>query len=228
MKVMPDEAEMIEAYLSGLWGRRVKIIRPERGEKRALLELAVRDVAEMTKTIEEREKNKEERKNELGREMHSVLAELCSMPEYSGEEYRVEAYDISNTNGVDTVGAMVVFDGLKPDRKSYRRFKIRTIEGPNDYGSMDKVTNSSSSSSSQPSKSDMKKAMQSSSLSLTELKKYAKLSSVKSFYYTGSVSVDAKSIDAVTSSTGDGPSGMQDSSSGDFTITGYSSDEAMN
>jgi ABC-type transport system, involved in lipoprotein release, permease component len=92
---------------------------------------------------------------------------------------------------------------------------------------MDKVTNSSSSSSSQPSKSDMKKAMQSSSLSLTELKKYAKLSSVKSFYYTGSVSVDAKSIDAVTSSTGDGPSGMQDSSSGDFTITGYSSDEAM-
>jgi len=139
VKVMPDEAEMIEAYLSGLWGRRVKIIRPERGEKRALLELAVRDVAEMTKTIEEREKNKEERKNELGREMHSVLAELCSMPEYSGEEYRVEAYDISNTNGVDTVGAMVVFDGLKPDRKSYRRFKIRTIEGPNDYGSMQEV-----------------------------------------------------------------------------------------
>ena len=92
---------------------------------------------------------------------------------------------------------------------------------------MDEITKGSSGSS-KPSKSDMKSAMQSSSLSLTELKKYAGLSSVKSFYYTGSLSADAKSVDAVTSSSGNGgPSGNQDSSSGDFTITGYSSDAAM-
>ena len=55
------------------------------------------------------------------------------------EFYRVESYDISNTNGVDTVGAMVVFRNLKPVRKDYRRFKIKTVEGPNDYGSLQEM-----------------------------------------------------------------------------------------
>ncbi len=139
VQTMPDEAEMIEEYLGGLWGKKLRIVKPERGEKRALLELAKKDVAEMTKTIEDREKNKEERREALGKEMHSVLSEITELPEYDGREYRVEAYDISNTNGVDTVGAMVVFSGLRADRRSYRRFKIRTIEGPNDYGSMQEV-----------------------------------------------------------------------------------------
>jgi excinuclease ABC subunit C len=58
---------------------------------------------------------------------------------YHGRDYRVEAYDISNTNGVDTVGAMVVYEGLKPDKKSYRRFKVRSVDGPDDYGSMQEV-----------------------------------------------------------------------------------------
>lgn len=53
--------------------------------------------------------------------------------------YRVESYDISNTNGVDSVGAMVVFEDMKPIRKDYRRFKIRTIEGPDDYGSLQEM-----------------------------------------------------------------------------------------
>ena len=52
------------------------------------------------------------------------------------DAYRVESYDISNTNGVDTVGAMVVFSNLKPVKKDYRRFKIRTVEGQDDYGSL--------------------------------------------------------------------------------------------
>ncbi|MGI6737381.1 MAG: ABC transporter permease [Anaerovoracaceae bacterium] len=85
-----------------------------------------------------------------------------------------------------------------------------------------------------PSKGSMKQAMRQSSLSLNEQQKYAKLSSVKDFYYTGSVSVDAKKIDAVTAGgdsnggAGGRPGGMNESSSGgDFTITGYSSDTAM-
>ncbi len=53
--------------------------------------------------------------------------------------WRIEAYDISNTNGVDSVGVMVVFQEGRPDRKEYRRFKIQTIEGPNDYGSLQEV-----------------------------------------------------------------------------------------
>lgn len=92
---------------------------------------------------------------------------------------------------------------------------------------MDKVTGSNSNSSSAPSKSEMKKNMQSSSLSLKELKKYSKLSSVKSFYYTGTLSVDSSGIDAVTSNDQGGNKGGMAESSGDFTITGYSSDEAM-
>ena len=92
---------------------------------------------------------------------------------------------------------------------------------------MDKVTSGSSSSDSAPSKSEMKANMQSSSLSLTELKKYSKLESVKSFYYTSSLSVDSSDVDAVTSTDQGGNKGGMAESSGDFTVTGYSSDEAM-
>ncbi len=53
--------------------------------------------------------------------------------------WRIEAYDISNTNGVDSVGAMVVFEGSAATRKEYRRFKIKTIEGANDFGSLQEV-----------------------------------------------------------------------------------------
>jgi len=55
------------------------------------------------------------------------------------DAYRIESYDISNTNGVDSVGAMVVFEGLKRIRKDYRRFKIKTVEGPDDYGSLQEM-----------------------------------------------------------------------------------------
>lgn len=83
-----------------------------------------------------------------------------------------------------------------------------------------------------PSKSDMRKGFQNSDLSLTELEKYSELSSVKSFYYTGSTSANASKIEAVSSSDSMGGGrmggpGMNQESSGDFTITGYSSDEAM-
>ncbi|MEE3362573.1 MAG: excinuclease ABC subunit UvrC [Anaerovoracaceae bacterium] len=139
VKTMPDEAGLIEQYLGGLWGRRVRIVKPERGEKRALLDLATKDVAEMTDTIEDREKSRRERSDALGAEIRSILALTGETAEYDGRPYRVEAYDISNMNGVDTVGAMVVFDGLRPDKKSYRRFRIRTVDGQDDYAAMQEV-----------------------------------------------------------------------------------------
>ena len=144
---MPDDAASLEAFLTKEAGHNVRIIRPERGEKRALVRMAQKDAGEMMKTIGERAAAAKERKQILGREIWEVLTQMErasdpdeQMPqEYDGREFRAEAYDISNTNGIDTVGAMVVFNGLTPDRKSYRKFKVRTVQGQDDYASMQEV-----------------------------------------------------------------------------------------
>ncbi len=137
-----SEAELLEKYLSEIAGHKVKILRPERGKKRALVQLAFGDVTEMVKTIDDRAEAAREREEALGWEIWSLLEEMepgYEAGKYDGRKFRVEAYDISNTNGIDTVGGMVVFEGLKPDRKSYRKFKIRNVEGPDDYASMREV-----------------------------------------------------------------------------------------
>lgn len=134
------EGELIEGYLSQLSGRNVKIVVPKKGDKKALLELARRDVTEMAKTIDERARAARERSEALTLEITKALYDLgYDIPGTVGRQYRAEAYDISNTNGIDSVGAMVVFEGSKPVKKDYRRFKIRTVEGPNDYGSLQEV-----------------------------------------------------------------------------------------
>lgn len=140
LEKQPQEGELLESYLSNLAGHHVHLLAPKKGEKRALLELAKKDVVEMVKTIDQRAEVRRERAQALGKEIFDILNQMgYERGAYGGRDYRVEAYDISNTNGVDTVGAMVVFEGLKPDKKSYRRFKIRSVEGPNDYGSMQEV-----------------------------------------------------------------------------------------
>lgn len=130
------EAELIEQYLEGLGdgrgSRRVRIFVPQKGEKRALLELARKDVVELAKTLEIKVETAKEKEDALRNALAGLLGE-------EKEFYRVEAYDISNTNGVDTVGAMVVFQNLQPVKKAYRRFKIRTVEGPDDYGSLQEM-----------------------------------------------------------------------------------------
>lgn len=133
---LPD-CELIQTFLSKLAGSAIKISIPQRGDKKALLDLAIKDVIEMTKTIDERTQAHKERKLALGKALYEFLNPDRS--DYTGKEYRIEAYDISNTNGVDTVGAMVVFEGTTPRKKDYRRFKVRTVEGPNDYGSLQEV-----------------------------------------------------------------------------------------
>ncbi len=127
------EADLIEKYLeSQCEGRRVKIFTPQKGHKRALLELARRDVVEMSKTLEIKVASAREKDENLKKALAQILG-------VEKDSYRVESYDISNTNGVDTVGAMVVFQNLKPVRKDYRRFKIRTVEGPDDYASLEEM-----------------------------------------------------------------------------------------
>ena len=127
---MPEDKEVLERYLAELAGHNVKLTQPQTGEKKALVDLACRDVVEMAR----------ERRHELGNELFEILKTIGAVSgEYDNREFRVEAYDISNTNGVDTVGAMVVFEGLKADKKSYRKFKVRSVTGQDDYGSMREI-----------------------------------------------------------------------------------------
>lgn len=136
----PEERQLLEEFLSQTAGHQVKILIPKKGEKRALLELAKKDVVEIVKTVDLRAETRRERRENLGSQIHEILEDMgYEKGAYRGTDYRIEAYDISNTNGVDTVGAMVVYRGLQPDKKSYRRFKVRSADGPDDYGSMQEV-----------------------------------------------------------------------------------------
>lgn len=145
------ETKLIEDWLTEIRGSLVKITVPQKGDKKALLDMAKRDVIEMMKTLDERASNLREKNAAINTALEGVITGLSANKQEAGTEsakagmavkgegWRVEAYDISNTNGVDSVGAMVVFEGSSPIRKDYRRFKIRTVEGPNDFGSLQEV-----------------------------------------------------------------------------------------
>ena len=137
---LPTNSQVLEQYLSEISAHSVKILKPERGEKRALLKLAVNDAAVLAESIDRKAKAAAERREALGGEIWDVLCQMgAEEGPYDGRQFRAEAYDISNTNGIDTVGAMVVYDGLKADRQSYRKFRVRTVEGQDDYASMREV-----------------------------------------------------------------------------------------
>jgi len=131
----PADAGLLQDWLSEVRGSQVKITVPQKGDKKALLDMAKRDVIEMMKTLDERANSLREKNAAI----NTALGDLISALPGKKSGCRVEAYDISNTNGIDSVGAMVVFEGSLPVRKDYRRFKIRTVEGPNDYGSLQEV-----------------------------------------------------------------------------------------
>lgn len=126
-----EEKELIEEWLSGRKGSRVRIVVPKKGTKEKLVELAAKNAALVLG------RDKERIKREEGRTIGAMkeIAELLHMPEIK----RIEAYDISNMNGFETVGSMVVYEKGKPRRSDYRKFKIRSVTGPDDYGSMKEV-----------------------------------------------------------------------------------------
>ena len=130
-----SDANILSEYLSQLWGRKTSVFMPLKGEKKAILDLARKDVVEMAKTIDDRAEARAEREDSLRKQIDAVYSCLKNGP----HGYRVEAYDISDINGVDSVGAMVVFDGSRRLKKDYRRFKVKTVEGSDDYGSMQEV-----------------------------------------------------------------------------------------
>lgn len=133
-KQLPD-SDLTEEWLAMVRGSQVKVLVPQKGDKKALLDLAKHDVIEMLKTLDDRARSQMERTDAVNSALEQFFGEGSS----SSKSWRIEAYDISNTNGVDSVGAMVVFESGRPVRKDYRRFKIKTIEGPNDYGSLQEV-----------------------------------------------------------------------------------------
>lgn len=152
------DGPLLEEWLSAMRGSKVKLFSPQKGDKRALLEMARRDVVEMMKVLDDRAAAKWERESAVSVELDKIFGEKrrrLKMLEAvraardagekgapAGEEkcsWRIESYDISNISGVDSVGGMVVFENGRPQRKSYRKFKIRTVDGPDDYSSMQEV-----------------------------------------------------------------------------------------
>jgi len=132
VNVIPEERELIERWLTEKRGSRVALHVPEKGDNRNLVDMALNNAREAL----ERRLARIER--DYGMTL-GALAELQAALGLSKPVDRMECYDISNIQGTDSVASMVVFRGGKPEKKSYRRFRIKTVEGANDFASMNEV-----------------------------------------------------------------------------------------
>lgn len=126
-----EDSELLSEWLSKIKKKRVTIITPKKGDKEKLVELAYKN-AQMV-LIQDSEKIKREERRTIG--AMKEITDLLHLPYLR----RAEAYDISNTNGIESVGSMVVFEDGKPKKHDYRKFKIKTVKGPDDYKSMREV-----------------------------------------------------------------------------------------
>lgn len=126
-----EDAEVIASFLTARRGQKVRFVVPKMGEKERLVELAEKN-AKMVLS-QDKEKIKREELRTLG-----AMNQIGSWIGLSGIK-RVEAYDISNISGFESVGSMIVYENGRPKRNDYRKFRIRTVQGPNDYASMREV-----------------------------------------------------------------------------------------
>lgn len=126
-----EDTELISQWLSARKGQKVRITVPKKGDKERLVELAEKNAALVL--IQDNERNKRE-------EMRTIGA-MNQVAQWLGLENvrRMEAFDISNISGYESVGSMVVFENGRPKRSDYRKFRIKTVTGPNDYASMKEV-----------------------------------------------------------------------------------------
>ncbi len=127
-----EDIGIFEDYLSEKRGSRVSIKVPVKGEKSMLVKMVKKNALEIL------EKGSQRIKRDLDESIQAVenLRELLELDE---RPMRIEAYDISNIQGVDSVGSMVVFENGVMSKSNYRRFKIKTVKGPDDYKSMEEV-----------------------------------------------------------------------------------------
>ncbi len=126
-----EDLELIAQWLEKKKGQKVRILVPKKGTKEKLVELAYQN-AQMVL-----QRDRERIKREEGRTIGAVkeIADLLGLPEVN----RIEAFDISNISGFQSVGSMVVYEKGKPKKSDYRKFKIKWVKGPNDYASMEEV-----------------------------------------------------------------------------------------
>ena len=126
-----EDLELISQWLEKKKGQKVRIAVPKKGTKEKLVELAYQN-AQMVL-----QRDRERIKREEGRTIGAVkeIAELLGLKEVN----RIEAFDISNISGFQSVGSMVVYEKGKPKKSDYRKFRIKWVKGPNDYASMEEV-----------------------------------------------------------------------------------------
>lgn len=127
----PEDSEAILEWLGKKRGHKVFLRTPKRGEKERLLDLAKRNAKMVLE--QDAEKLKRERERTLG-----AMEEISGLLGLPGVN-RVESYDISNINGFETVGSMVVFEKGRAKKNDYRKFRIRSVSGPDDYHSMEEL-----------------------------------------------------------------------------------------
>ena len=126
-----DDQELLETWLTARRGKKVRIAIPKKGSKERLVELAEKNASFVLQKDSERIAEQEKKTKGALQE----IADWLSMENLN----RIEAFDISNTSGFENVASMVVFEGGKPKKADYRKFKTRTITGPDDYASMKEV-----------------------------------------------------------------------------------------
>lgn len=126
-----SEKDIISEWLTSRRGLKVSILVPKKGTREKMVELAFKNAQMVLDKDNERIKN--EQKKTVG-----AMQEIADWLDL-GTIKRVEAYDISNTNGIESVGSMVVFEDGRPKNNDYRKFRIKTVKGPDDYKSMREV-----------------------------------------------------------------------------------------
>ena len=129
--VVLEETELLEKWLGEKRGGKVSIKSPVKGQKEKMLELAHQNALMLIRRDEEKHKNEEAR-------TRGSIEELAKLLNIEKAE-RIESYDISNTQGFNSVGSMIVYEGGKPKKSDYRKFRLKTVEGPDDYASMYEV-----------------------------------------------------------------------------------------
>lgn len=130
--LLKDETNTIAQWLAELRGAKVHLTLPQKGNKTKMIHMVEENAALTLKQYALEKRQKEEKKKSRLDAFKDLLAMDC-LPE------KIEAYDISNISGTDNVGGMVVFQNGKPDKKAYRRFKIKSVDGQNDYASMQEM-----------------------------------------------------------------------------------------
>lgn len=126
-----EDEEVITRWLSTKRGQKVRLVSPKKGEKERLVELAAKNA----RLVFDQDKEK------IKREELRTIGAMNQIGSWLGlsKLRRIEAFDISNTGGFSLVGSMIVYEDGKPKTSDYRKFRIQTVQGPNDYASMEEV-----------------------------------------------------------------------------------------